>query len=100
MVLTMLCIGVAMVASLAHYHRLVSIHRPLLPHDAMNRYNLAVSLLCKHDVKRGEQEARRALELATTNPMTRAFVDAIEKAKRAVADRAPSSADGEQTAGD
>ena len=29
LVLTMLCIGVAMVASLAHYHRLVSIHRPL-----------------------------------------------------------------------
>src|ERR1700731_5077888 len=29
MVLTMLCIGVAMVASLANYHGLVSIHRPL-----------------------------------------------------------------------
>src|SRR3954463_835990 len=29
MVLTMLCIGVAMVASLGHYHVLVSIHRPL-----------------------------------------------------------------------
>jgi cytochrome b561 len=29
MVLTMLCIGVAMVASLATYHVLVSIHRPL-----------------------------------------------------------------------
>src|ERR1700726_3149906 len=29
MILTMLCIGVAMVASLANYHVLVSIHRPL-----------------------------------------------------------------------
>jgi hypothetical protein len=29
MVLTMLGIGVAMAASLANYHRLVSIHRPL-----------------------------------------------------------------------
>jgi cytochrome b561 len=29
MVLTMLCIGIAMVASLANYHLLVSIHRPL-----------------------------------------------------------------------
>src|SRR3974377_1227720 len=29
MVLTMLCIGVDMVASLANYHVLVSIHRPL-----------------------------------------------------------------------
>src|SRR5947209_4831787 len=29
MVLTMLCIGVAMVASLSNYHVLVSIHRPL-----------------------------------------------------------------------
>jgi cytochrome b561 len=29
MVLTMLCVGVAMVASLADYHTLVSIHRPL-----------------------------------------------------------------------
>src|ERR1700745_4312048 len=29
MVLTMLCIGVAMVASLGRYHALVSVHRPL-----------------------------------------------------------------------
>jgi cytochrome b561 len=29
MVLTMLCIGVAMVASLGDYHWLVSLHRPL-----------------------------------------------------------------------
>jgi cytochrome b561 len=29
MILTMLCIGVAMVASLANYHVLVSVHRPL-----------------------------------------------------------------------
>jgi cytochrome b561 len=29
MVLTMLCVGVTMVASLANYHALVSIHRPL-----------------------------------------------------------------------
>ena len=29
LVLTMLCIGVAMVASLGDYHRLVSVHRPL-----------------------------------------------------------------------
>jgi cytochrome b561 len=29
MIATMLCIGVAMVASLANYHTLVSIHRPL-----------------------------------------------------------------------
>ena len=29
MVLTMLCIGVAMVVSLGNYHVLVSIHRPL-----------------------------------------------------------------------
>jgi cytochrome b561 len=29
MILTMLCIGVAMVASLANYHALISIHRPL-----------------------------------------------------------------------
>jgi cytochrome b561 len=29
MVLTMLCIGVAMVASLADYHGLISVHRPL-----------------------------------------------------------------------
>ena len=29
MVLTMLGVGIAMVASLAHYHRLISVHRPL-----------------------------------------------------------------------
>lgn len=63
----------------------------LLPHDAMNRYNLAVSLLCNHDVERGEQEARRARELAPTNPAMRELVDAIERAKSAVADRVPSS---------
>lgn len=64
----------------------------LLPHDAMNRYNLAVSLLCNHDVERGEQEARRAVEIAPTNPRMRELVDAIEKDKSAVAARSPSSA--------
>jgi Flp pilus assembly protein TadD len=61
----------------------------LLPHDAMNRYNLAVLLLCNHDVERGEQEARRALELAPTNPRMRELVDAIEKDKSPVATAAP-----------
>jgi tetratricopeptide (TPR) repeat protein len=64
----------------------------LLPHDATNRYNLAVSLLCNHDLERGGQEARRALELAPTNPTMRELVDAIDRAKSAVADRSPSSA--------
>jgi tetratricopeptide (TPR) repeat protein len=67
----------------------------LLPHDAMNRYNLAVSLLCNHDIERSEQEARRALELAPANrPLQRKMrelVDAIERAKSGVADRIPSS---------
>jgi Flp pilus assembly protein TadD len=64
----------------------------LLPHDATNRYNLAVSLLCNHDLERGEQEARRGLELAPTNSEMRELVDAIGRAKSAVADRSQSSA--------
>src|ERR1700726_4235511 len=34
MILTMLCIGVTMVASLANYHWLISIHRPLCESEA------------------------------------------------------------------
>jgi Flp pilus assembly protein TadD len=47
----------------------------LLPHDAVNRYNLAVSLLCDREVEQGEHEARRAVELDPDNPTMRALVE-------------------------
>jgi Flp pilus assembly protein TadD len=53
----------------------------LLPHDAINRHNLAVSLLCIRNFGRGEQEARRALELDPDNPTIRALVDALQRAR-------------------
>ncbi|HYK61970.1 MAG TPA: hypothetical protein VEV85_21220 [Bryobacteraceae bacterium] len=61
----------------------------LLPHDAINRHNLAVSLLCVHDVGRGAQEARRALELDPGNPTIRALVNALESAKKQMLQREP-----------
>jgi len=51
----------------------------LLPHDAYNHYNLAVSLLCNRELERGEQEAHRALELDPDNPTIRALVDALQR---------------------
>jgi Flp pilus assembly protein TadD len=61
----------------------------LLPHDAINRHNLAVSLLCVRDVERGAQEARRALELDPSNPTIRSLVDALERAKKQTPQREP-----------
>ena len=54
----------------------------LLPHDAVNRYNLGLSLLCNGDVERGEQELRRAVELDPNNPTVRALWEALEKLPR------------------
>ena len=51
----------------------------LLPHDAINRHNLAVSLLCNRDVARGEREARRALQLDPGNAAIRELVDALDR---------------------
>jgi predicted Zn-dependent protease len=39
----------------------------ILPHDAVNRYNLGLSLVCAGNYERGEQEVRRALELDPHN---------------------------------
>ena len=66
MVLTMLCIGVAMVASLADYHVLVSIHRPLgiaililVVIRFMNRLLNPPPPLPGHDVARGASGGNR-----------------------------------------
>lgn len=39
----------------------------LLPHDAVNRYNLGLSLVCNGVLDRGELEVQRAIQLDPTN---------------------------------
>ena len=51
----------------------------LLPHDAINHYNLALSLVLTHDAGRGEQEARRALELDPDLPEAKRLLQALHK---------------------
>jgi len=53
----------------------------LLPHDAINRYNLGLSLVCAGDYERGEQEVRRAIELDRNNPTIEALLDALVQRK-------------------
>jgi Flp pilus assembly protein TadD len=53
----------------------------LLPHDAFNHYNLAVSLLCNRDLERGEKEAQRAIDLDPDNPTIRGLVNALQRAR-------------------
>ena len=49
----------------------------LLPHDAINHQNFAVSLAGIGDYKRAEQEVRRAQELEPENPEIQHSLDAI-----------------------
>jgi len=49
----------------------------LLPHDAINHYNFALSLVLTHDAGRGEQEARRALELDPNLPEAKRLLTAL-----------------------
>ena len=54
----------------------------LLPHDAINRYNLGLSLVCAGDYERGEQEVRRAIKLDPNNPTAQALLNALVQHKR------------------
>lgn len=49
----------------------------LLPHDAANHNNFAVSLAAAGDYQRAEEEARRAHELAPDNPDITHLLDAL-----------------------
>jgi len=49
----------------------------LLPHDAANRWNLGVSLVCMGDYAAGEEEVRRALELDPHNARMKLLLDAL-----------------------
>lgn len=49
----------------------------LLPHDAINRYNLGLSLVCAGDYGRGEQEVRRALEMDPKNASMQALLTVL-----------------------
>jgi tetratricopeptide (TPR) repeat protein len=54
----------------------------LLPHDAVNRYNLGLSLACAGDYERSEQEVRRALEIDPTNTTMKAFLESLLQYKK------------------
>jgi len=49
----------------------------LLPHDAVNRYNLGLSLVCSGEYERGEQVLRRAIELDPSNPTMRSLLETV-----------------------
>jgi Tfp pilus assembly protein PilF len=59
----------------------------LLPHDAINHANFAISLSGIGDYKRAEAEARRALQLAPDNPEIQRLLDALLNYKRSIAQR-------------
>ncbi len=54
----------------------------LLPHDAANHQNFAISLAAVGDFKRAEQEVRRAQELAPESPEIRDFLDTLTAYER------------------
>jgi tetratricopeptide (TPR) repeat protein len=49
----------------------------LLPHDAVNHYNLGLSLACAGDYDRSEQEVRRALEIDPKNITMQTFLESL-----------------------
>lgn len=49
----------------------------LLPHDAVNRYNLGLALVCAGDYQRGEQEVRRALAIDPKNATIRDLLNVL-----------------------
>lgn len=50
----------------------------LLPHDAINHSNFAISLAATGDLKRAEEEAHRAIDLDPKNPVIRNFLEALQ----------------------
>jgi Flp pilus assembly protein TadD len=54
----------------------------LLPHDATNHQNFAISLAAVGDMKRAEQEVRRAQELAPESIEIRQFLDVLTAYER------------------
>jgi Flp pilus assembly protein TadD len=53
----------------------------LLPHDAVNHYNLAVSFVSTGDLDHGEQEVRKARELDPGNPRFEPLYQALVQRK-------------------
>ncbi len=56
----------------------------LLPHDAVNRYNLGLALVSEGDYERGEKEVRRALELDPGNENSQMLLNVLIERKRSV----------------
>jgi len=53
----------------------------IVPHDAVNHYDLGVSLLLGGNYKRGEEEVRMALELDPTNATAKALLHSLGQIK-------------------
>ena len=53
----------------------------IVPHDAVNHYDLGVSLLLGGNYKRGEKEVRLALELDPTNATAKALLYSLGQIK-------------------
>jgi len=53
----------------------------MLPHDAVNRYNFGLSLVCSGDYERGEREVRRALQMDPNNRTMKAFFGVLLQLK-------------------
>jgi tetratricopeptide (TPR) repeat protein len=54
----------------------------LLPHDAANHVNFAISLAAVGDYERAEQQVRRARELDPGNPTIQQFLEALREYKQ------------------
>ena len=54
----------------------------IVPHDAVNHYNLALSRALAGSPDEGEQEARRALQLDPTNSTGQALLAALQQRKK------------------
>jgi len=54
----------------------------LLPHDAIVRYNLGLSLVCNGDLDRGELEVQRAIQLDPTNSRMRSLYVLLQERKK------------------
>jgi predicted Zn-dependent protease len=54
----------------------------LLPHDAVNRYNLGLSLVCNGVLDRGELEVQRAIELDPTNTTMQSLYLYLQERKK------------------
>ncbi len=54
----------------------------IVPHDAVNHYNLGLCLLSEGNLERGQAEIRRAMELDPNIPSGKALLESLAQVKR------------------